>query len=203
MAEETPSNADPAETQQQHSGGAGGEDADEKAAPAAGSASEAQSEQKQPKTAGKRQAKASASQGKSAQGKGETGKKQKKTKLEDKPFAEFIQQDYVPRLQEAAEQAGIADLELAFTQGPVPTPNGEQPKQCSQVVGTWRNGTLKFILYFLDEDISGQKAFTYQVEGAPPSTVESFMIDERKVTLELLVLYVLERINARKWLAGN
>jgi len=199
MAEQTSSN--PERAQQQH-------EAHESAAPAAEEASEAEGEQKQAKAAGKRQSKASASKGgasqsQSAQEKAEGGKKQKKPKLEDKPFTEFIQQDYLPRLQEAAQQAGIADLELSFTQGAVPIPNGEQPEQCSQVVGTWHNGTLKFILYFLDEDISGQKAFTHQVEGASPSTVEPFMIDERKVTLELLVLYVLERINSYKWLAGN
>jgi hypothetical protein len=33
--------------------------------------------------------------------------------------------------------------------------------------------------------------------------MESFMIDERRVTLPLLIAYVLQRLDAQKWLALN
>jgi hypothetical protein len=55
----------------------------------------------------------------------------------------------------------------------------------------------------LDEDINGQKAFAYGVNGRQPSTLESFMIDEKKISLDLMVLYTLQRLNGQKWLSNN
>ena len=40
-------------------------------------------------------------------------------------------------------------------------------------------------------------------KGAQPSTIEQFMGDERKITLDLLVLYTLQRLNGQKWLGRN
>ncbi|MGB3208973.1 MAG: DUF2996 domain-containing protein, partial [Crinalium sp.] len=36
-----------------------------------------------------------------------------------------------------------------------------------------------------------------------PSTLEPFLIDERKVTLDLMVFGVIQRLNAQKWLVRN
>jgi hypothetical protein len=71
------------------------------------------------------------------------------------------------------------------------------------VVGSWKNGQRQFNIYFPDEDINKQKAFSWATNGAKPSTVESFMIDERKVTLDLIVFYTMQRLNAQKWLTRN
>ena len=112
-------------------------------------------------------------------------KKAKKPKLEDKPFKEFIEQDFTPALQ------GL----------PI---NGADPQeQCWQIIGNWQNGQRQFNLYFLEEDISGSKAFSAATNGKNPSTIESFMIDERRVTLDLMVLYTVQRLNGQKWLFGN
>ncbi len=123
--------------------------------------------------------------------------KAKKPKLEDKPFVEFIQEHFIPGLQEAFTSQGIGDMTLAFSQEKL----GEE--KCWQVMGNWLKGDRQFNLYFLEESIQGKKAFSCATNGGKPSTIESFMIDERRVTLDLIVLYTLQRLNGQKWLARN
>lgn len=130
-------------------------------------------------------------------------KKAKPPKLEDKPFAEFIQQHYLPALTEAMAKEGIDDLDLKFVQQGVPINGGSNNESCWQVVGKWQAGDRQFNIYFPDENIAGQKAFSSSTYGNNPSTIESFMIDERRVNLELLVMYTLQRLNAQKWLTRN
>jgi hypothetical protein len=52
----------------------------------------------------------------------------------------------------------------------------------------------------MKEDISGPKFFCAADNGTKPSILESFMIDERKVTLDLMLLYTVQRLNGQKWL---
>jgi hypothetical protein len=130
-------------------------------------------------------------------------KKAKPSKPEDKPFGEFIEQHFVPELKEALKAEGIEDLNLTFTKQNIPIKGIAENEPCAQVIGTWLNGQRQFNIYFPDEDISGQKAFSYATGGKQPSTIESFMIDERRVTLDLLVLYTLQRLNGQKWLTRN
>ena len=130
-------------------------------------------------------------------------KKAKKPKLEDKPFKEFIEQHFTPTLKEAFSQEGLKDIELTFTKQGLPIAGANPDEQCWQVIGNWQEGQRQFNLYFLEENISGKKAFSYATSGGKPSTIESFMIDERRVTLDLLVLYTLQRLNGQKWLTRN
>jgi hypothetical protein len=129
-------------------------------------------------------------------------KKEKPPAVEDKPFTEFMAQDFVPALEAAFTKVGIDDISLSFIQEPLPI-EGISTEPCWQVKGSWKRGAYQFNLYFPDEDIKGQKGFSFATNGAPPSILESFMIDERKVTLDLMVLYVLQRINAEKLLVRN
>ena len=130
-------------------------------------------------------------------------KKEKPPKLEDKPFREFIQEHYLPALTEAMAKEGIKDLDLTFVEQGVPIQGTTANEPCWQVVGKWQDGDRAFNIYFPDEDIKGQKAFSSSTYGNNPSTIESFMIDERRVNLELLVMYTLQRLNAQKWLTRN
>ena len=130
-------------------------------------------------------------------------KKAKPPKLEDKPFGEFMEQHFTPALQEAIQAEGIEDIQLQFSKQSIPIEGANPSEQCWQVVGNWQNGKRQFNLYFLDEDITGQKAFSYATDGNKPSTIESFMIDERRVTLDLMVMYAIQRLNGQKWLFGN
>ncbi|PSO67596.1 MAG: DUF2996 domain-containing protein [Cyanobacteria bacterium QH_8_48_120] len=144
---------------------------------------------------------------KSGAGKSQSGKskKEKEPAVEDKPFTEFIPQDFIPSLKEALAKQGIEDIDLTFTQDSpqVPVPGLGEDTQYWQVVGSWKNERRWFNLYFLDEDIKGKKAFSWATNGAQPSTLEPFMSDERKVSLDLLVMYTMQRLNAEKWLGGN
>jgi hypothetical protein len=130
-------------------------------------------------------------------------KKPKAPALEDKPFPEFIEQDFLPVLKEALAKQGIESVELTFVTEKLPLGAGSAGETYPQVVGKWQGGKRQFNLYFLDGNIAGKKAFSCSSSGLPPSTLESFMIDERKVTLDLLLLYTLQRLNGQKWLARN
>lgn len=130
-------------------------------------------------------------------------KKEKAPALEDKPFTEFIEQDYLPALKKAFVQQGIEDIEVAFAKEKIQMPGLSQMAASWQVMGGFAKGQRQFNIYFPDEDINKQKAFSCAANGIKPSTIESFMIDERKVTLDLLVFYTIQRLNAQKWLAWN
>lgn len=130
-------------------------------------------------------------------------KKEKPPKLEDKPFSEFIQEHYLPTLKEAMAGEGIEDVDLTFVEQSLPIKGANSNEPCWQVIGKWDNGDRQFNIYFPDEDIKGQKAFSSATYGNNPTTLESFMIDERRVNLELLVMYTIQRLNAQKWLTRN
>jgi hypothetical protein len=130
-------------------------------------------------------------------------KKEKPPALEDKPFSEFIQEHFTPTLKKALINEGIEDINLTFVKDKIPIEGVADTDKYWQVIGNWQNGQRQFNLYFLEENISGQKAFSYNTNNVKPSTIESFMIDERKVTLDLMVLYTLQRLNGQKWLSGN
>ena len=129
-------------------------------------------------------------------------KKEKPPALEDKPFEEFMQQHYLPALQKAITGEGVEDLQLDFAKQKLIVPGYEKSEECWQVLGSFQNGLRKFNVYFPDEDIKGKKAFSCN-EGKTPSTLESFLIDERRITLDLMVFGVVQRLNGQKWLGRN
>ncbi|MBL1210652.1 DUF2996 domain-containing protein [Geminocystis sp. GBBB08] len=128
-------------------------------------------------------------------------KKEKPPALEDKPFTEFMEQHFTPTLKTALEKQGLQDVQLDFKKAKIPVTGFESNPECWQVNGNLKN--RQFSLYFFDEDINGQKAFSCATDGKKPSTIESFMIDERKASLDLMVLFALKRLNGQKWLARN
>ncbi len=129
-------------------------------------------------------------------------KKEKAPSVEDKPFVEFIEQDYLPALQKAIAQQGVQDLKVAFAKQKVPIKGFESAEEFWQIVGSWQNGLYNFNLYFPEENIQGKKGFSCN-EGKKPSTLESFLIDERKTTLDLLVFGLVQRLEGQKWLGRN
>lgn len=129
--------------------------------------------------------------------------KEKKPALENKPFAEFIQQDYLPSLEKSLEEQGIQDLKLTFEKQKIPISGYEEQDTCWQVIGHWQDDRRQFTVYFSEENIQSPKAFSCADFGSHPSTLEPFLIDERRVTLSLLLLGVYQRLNAEKWLGRN
>ncbi len=129
-------------------------------------------------------------------------KKEKAPAVEDKPFVEFMQQYYLPALQKAIASSGVQDVQVSFAKQKFPVIGFETGEECWQVMGKWQNGLRQFNVYFPEEDIQGKKAFSCN-EGKKPSTLESFLIDERRVTLDLMVFGVVQRLNGQKWLGRN
>jgi hypothetical protein len=129
-------------------------------------------------------------------------KKEKAPTVEDKPFVEFIQQDYIPALQRAISKEGVSNLQLSFAKQKVPIPGLESAEECWQIQGRLPDGLRQFYVYFPEEDIQGKKGFSCN-EGKRPGALESFLIDERKITLDLLVFGLLQRLNGQKWLGRN
>ncbi|MDA0672474.1 MAG: DUF2996 domain-containing protein [Cyanobacteria bacterium] len=129
-------------------------------------------------------------------------KKEKPPAIEDKPFGEFIREHYLPSIAAALKEEGIEGAYLEFEQAPLAlTQAGGETYW--QVKGQLPTGKRRFNVVFTQEDIKAPKYFYCTEGGDRASTVEQFMGDERKITLDLMVLYVLQRLNGQKWLARN
>jgi hypothetical protein len=129
--------------------------------------------------------------------------KEKPPTVESKPFADFIQQDYLPALTKALADRGVTNLHVALEWSKIAVKGFETAPECSQVIGTWNGGQRQFNIYFFEDDIQGQRAVSCVDLGHTASTIESFLVLERKITLDLLVLGLVLRLNSQKWLLRN
>jgi Protein of unknown function (DUF2996) len=129
--------------------------------------------------------------------------KEKPPAVEAKPFADFIQQDYLPALTKALADRGVTDLHVALKRSKIAVKGFETAPECSQVIGSWNGGKRQFNVYFFEDDIQGQRAISCVDLGHTASTIESFLVLERKITLDLLVLGLVLRLNSQKWLLRN
>jgi Protein of unknown function (DUF2996) len=134
-------------------------------------------------------------------GEKKAAKKEKPPALEDKPFAEFINQDFLPNLKSVLAKTGLPETELQFEKRRLPIA-ALGNDECWQVIGHIQGGR-QFMIIFSKEDIQAAKFYTCADSSAQPSTIESFMIDERKVNLDLLLMYTVQRLNGQKWLVMN
>lgn len=99
---------------------------------------------------------------------------------------------------------GVTDIDLTFAKKKIPL-KGYESNESWQIVGQWKTSRQprQFNIYFFDENINGLKGFSCAESTGRPSTMEPFLIDERKVTLDLLVFGAVQRLNGQKWLARN
>jgi Protein of unknown function (DUF2996) len=130
-------------------------------------------------------------------------KKEKPPAVEAKPFIEFIEQDYLPALTQALVDKGVTDLHVALEQAKIAVKGFETEPACSQVIGHWADGKRQFNIYFFEDNIQGKRAISCVDRASKSSTIESFLIDERKITLDLLVSGLVLRLNSQKWLLRN
>jgi hypothetical protein len=131
----------------------------------------------------------------------EAGEKPAKAKApapEDRPFAEFIPELLLPALSKEVQAYGGPAPELSFRQGPMPVVGSDCWMVCGELPGDKR-----FWLCFTDADIQSGKTIALSEGGGEPSLLESFLIDERKTTLALLVSRLVQRLNGQKWLGPN
>jgi len=117
---------------------------------------------------------------------------------EDKPFADFVPNLLIPAIAKEIEAYGGPACTITFEQGAMPVVGSN----CWMVIGNLPAGR-RFWLCFTSDSISSAKTIAVAEAGAEPSLLESFLIDEKKMTLALLVSRLVQRLNGQKWLGAN
>jgi len=122
----------------------------------------------------------------------------KPPKLEDKPFEEFINNHFIPCLKKSIEEKGTNIKDIKLMQGTRPVSGGS----CWMVFCEF-DDERRFWLCFNKEVLTSDKTILLAESNSEPSIVESFLIDEKKTTLALLISRVLQRLNGQKWIGAN
>ena len=122
----------------------------------------------------------------------------KPPKLEDKPFKEFICDYLIPGLKASIEDKGTVVSEIKLIEGKRPVVGGN-----CWMVYCELSEQRKFWLCFNKDIITSDKTILLAESNSDPSIVESFLIDEKKTTLPLLISRVLQRLNGQKWIGVN
>ena len=117
---------------------------------------------------------------------------------EEQPFAEFLPQLLLPALAQEIRSYGGGDCDLSIEQGAMPVVG----VACTLLRGTFAD-QRRFWLCFTQDDINSPKTIALAEAGSEPSLLESFLIDEKKITLALLVSRLVQRLNGQKWLGPN
>jgi len=113
-------------------------------------------------------------------------KAKKKAKAPEKPLPEAMAEDIIPQLQKTLEEEGVEHIKLLFVD--------------NQLRGSFMNNNIpyNFWAYFPDGSLTGQRGWSMSSHGYPPSTVEPFIIDEKRITSEVVVFWVTKRLAAQK-----
>jgi len=125
-------------------------------------------------------------------------KPKKEIPIEKKPFQEFINLHLIPSLIEEINQRGleITTINLANTYRPI------AGDKC-WVINCEIKDTCNFWLSFEKDDISSLKSISLAKPNQKPSIIESFLIDEKRITLKLIISRVLQRLNGQKLIGVN
>ena len=122
----------------------------------------------------------------------------KPPKLEDKPFEEFICKHFIPGLKSSIEDKGILVKDIKLIEGKRPVVGGNCWMVFCEI-----SEQRRFWLCFNKEILTSDKTILLAESNTEPSIVESFLIDEKKTTLPLLISRVLQRLNGQKWIGAN
>ena len=122
----------------------------------------------------------------------------KELPIEKKPFQEFINIHLIPSLKEEISQRGfeISNINLKNTIRPI------AGDKC-WVINCEIKDTCSFWLSFEKEDISSLKSISLSKPNQKPSIIESFLIDEKRITLKLIISRILQRLNGQKLIGIN
>jgi len=125
-------------------------------------------------------------------------KPKKELPIEKKPFQEFVNVHLIPSLIEEINQRGleINNINLQNTNRPI------AGDKC-WVINCDIKDTCSFWLSFEKEDISSLKSISLSKPNQKPSIIESFLIDEKRITLKLIISRVLQRLNGQKLIGVN
>ena len=122
----------------------------------------------------------------------------KEPPIEKKPFQEFINDHLIPSLKEEINQRGLEvnSINLQNTNRPI------AGDKC-WVINCEIKNTCNFWLSFEKDDISSLKSISLSKPNQKPSIIESFLIDEKRITLKLIISRVLQRLNGQKLIGVN
>tara|TARA_Y100001968_G_scaffold333384_1_gene395920 strand:- start:24811 stop:25350 length:540 start_codon:yes stop_codon:yes gene_type:complete len=123
---------------------------------------------------------------------------EKPKKPEELPFRDFINIHLIPNLRKSLEKFNYTDIEIILQEGQRPVVGGN----CWYVFVKLTE-TKRFWICFSSDSITSTKTFSLSESTEPPTLLESFLIDEKKTTLVLLVSRTLQRLNGQKWLGAN
>ncbi len=125
-------------------------------------------------------------------------KPKKELPVEKKPFQEFINIHLIPALIDEINQRGleINNINLTNTNRPI------AGDKC-WVINCEIKDTCNFWLSFEKDDISSVKSISLSKPNQKPSIIESFLIDEKRITLKLIISRVLQRLNGQKLIGVN
>ncbi len=125
-------------------------------------------------------------------------KPKKELPVEKKPFQEFINIHLIPALIEEINERGleINNINLTNTNRPI------AGDKC-WVINCEIKDTCNFWLSFEKDDISSLKSISLSKPNQKPSIIESFLIDEKRITLKLIISRVLQRLNGQKLIGVN
>ena len=125
-------------------------------------------------------------------------KPKKELPVEKKPFQEFINLHLIPSLTEEINQRGLEINNIILT-------NTNRPIAGDKcwVINCEIKDTCNFWLSFEKDDISSLKSISLSKPNQQPSIIESFLIDEKRITLKLIISRVLQRLNGQKLIGVN
>ena len=125
-------------------------------------------------------------------------KPKKEIPIEKKPFNEFVNDHLLPSLINEFKDRGfeIEDIYLKNTFRPI------AGDKC-WVLYCEIKDICNFWLSFEKEDISSLKSISLCKSNQKPSVLESFLIDEKRITLKLIISRILQRLNGQKLIGIN
>ena len=125
-------------------------------------------------------------------------KPKKEIPIEKKPFNEFINDHLLPSIIQEFKLKGfeVANINLKNTSRPI------AGDKCWVIFCEIKN-ICNFWLSFEKDDISSLKSISLCKSDQKPSVIESFLIDEKRITLKLIISRILQRLNGQKLIGIN
>ena len=118
--------------------------------------------------------------------------------IEKKPFNEFIKAHLIPAIEKEFKQRGfeVEEIKLKNTFRPI------AGDKC-WVINCVIKDTCNFWLSFEKDDITSSKSISLSKPNQKPSIIESFLIDEKRITQILIISRIFQRLNGQKLLGVN
>ena len=125
-------------------------------------------------------------------------KPKKEIPIEKKPFEEFVRIHLIPSLRDELFERGfeIEEINLENTLRPI------AEDKCWVIYCSIKD-TCNFWLSFEKDDISSSKSISLSKPNQEPSIIESFLIDEKRITLKLITSRIFQRLNGQKLIGVN